>query len=133
MNLQFAQLKFFLNREFTVAAKLSGILSFIVHHMRLKFDAPVLRFQVLLIIFFGHFDVKKVIVDEENELMILWTCEFNFAPVLAMILVCFAILWLPVYWIAACCDFERDIDGDDLFPDVIMRDIFNYFCSKSRT
>ena len=86
-----------------------------------------MRFQVLLCIFLGHFDVKKVIFDEENDSTILWTCEFNLASGLGIILVSYTILWLPVYWIGACFDFERDIEGVNLLPDVFsMRDILPY-------
>ena len=86
---------------------------------------------MLLGIFFDLFEVHKAVIDEENELTTLWTCEIKLVPGIVIILVSYAILLLPVHWIAAC--FERDIEGVNLFPDVFMRDIFNYpFFFKSR-
>ena len=81
-------------------------------------------FQLVLCIFFDQSVVHKAVIDEENELTTLWTCEIKLVPGIVIILVSYAILWFPVYWIAAC--FERDIEGVNLFPDVFMRDIFNY-------
>ena len=80
-------------------------------------------FQLLLCIFFDLSEVQKAVIDEENELTIVWTCEIKLVPGIVIILVSYAILWLPVYWIAAC--FERDIEGVNFFPDIFMRDIFN--------
>ena len=66
-------------------------------------------FQLLLCIFFDHLVLHKAVIDEENELTTLWTCEIKLVPGIVIILVSYAILWLPVAWIAAC--FERDIEG----------------------
>ena len=82
-------------------------------------------FQLLLCIFFDHFEVQKAVIDEENELTILWTCQTKFVPTIVIILVSYAILWLPVYWIASCFDFERDIEGVKFLPDVFKPYIFN--------
>ena len=86
-------------------------------------------FQLLLCIFFDLSEVQKAVIDEENELTIVWTCEIKLVPGVVIILVSYAILWLPV----TAAYFERDIEGVNLFPDVFMRDIFNYpFFFKSR-